>query len=153
MLKLELRLGGSNLSRDEFCSNFKQLLRPLFDSGYHWAPTLYLMLMEMVKNIYDHGGKSGVVLVQVNESVATFEVRDFGEGYKGGSAVKDFDSIAEFHEDNGSSVVTQDNRGIGLSIIRGGLKHLREAVDIEYEIVMNPSFCYSGKITFETSSE
>lgn len=154
MLKFELQLDGGNLSRGEFMSTFKRLFREFFELEYGWAPTLFFILMEMVKNIYDHGGRRGEVVVQIDADGAIFEVRDFGEGYKGGSAAKDFDSIAEFHENYGSSLceVSSENLGIGLSLIKGGLDGIQKIAKVEYKIVTSPSFCYSGKITFEESN-
>jgi uncharacterized protein (DUF2164 family) len=106
-----------------------------------------MALLEMVKNIYDHGQGRGSMFVSISsDGLLDFVVEDFGPGYyeKGKDTLKE---IANYHANWGSSIQTPYNYGVGLMMIYQTFELLRNRIsgNATWEIQVQGRFRYEGR--------
>ncbi len=130
--KLELFFDGEDLNRQNFLSHVGAAVRIFIGE----TMTLDALVNEIVKNIFDHAGGKGFLLITKDQGGRNFEfiIRDEGQGSY------DFEKCL-----TGPSRLAGNkiNCGLGLGIIRD----LAESLNIDLSIDTSKGFSYSGKYT------
>lgn len=154
---VELRLDGTNMSREEFRAAFKEgFQRKIASLNYSWGPNIVNVLGEIAKNTYDHGNRKATYRLGVTSGVelseAILEICDDGPGYQGSSPDTTWEGLLKHHFGNSSLPMKEDgNAGLGLSMIDAGLRGTRKVKgvrEVEYVVTISPHFSYNIRIIF-----
>ena len=120
MSKLEMIFEGSDTSRDKFCQQILMIIRFFLGQNLNG---LYMLFLEIFRNIYDHANGIGKIILIKNTNSIRFVIFDFGEG----------NELTKIRND-------KVNFGAGISMI----KDIAETLGIELKIDTSKGLCYEG---------
>jgi anti-sigma regulatory factor (Ser/Thr protein kinase) len=136
---LDLTFDVHEMERDNFKSDITQILRALL-VRINSANGLAMLMIEIIKNIYDHADGKGYIRLVRRENYLDFEIRDFsGKSYN-----LDKLSVAGASKKAGNGI----NFGVGLRMI----PQMAEDLNIQLQITTCDGFQYKGTYTFPGSS-
>ena len=135
MEEIKLIFKGDDVPResfeDIFLDFFEDILGGLKDSSR--SIQFYMLLWEMIKNIYDHAEGRGEVIFSIQDNDIHFVVRDFG------TASFDLEQIKKV-----SSTKFGNRMNYGLGISGGLIEGYARGIDVDLKIDTSHGFCYSG---------
>lgn len=122
------RLEREGLTRDEFIKRFRTaFFRYLQPKSAH--PNLWLIILEIVKNIYDHSGADGIFLAEDEGDVFSFLAFDFGE-----RSFPPFKTLRDETAARGSSKGENGvNQGSGLYFIDASARGMKMELRVDTE--------------------
>jgi hypothetical protein len=129
--ELRFDFSGTDIPRDNYLEDIKNRLFPFVNNKIHYWNVFSMMIIEMLKNIYDHAGGNGYALFIKSNETISFQIKSFSS--------EEFDYLL-WSEPGKSSKDTKYNRGIGLSIIEG----TAEQLEIDLKIEQSEGLLYKG---------
>jgi K+-sensing histidine kinase KdpD len=100
--------------RNKFLNFYKEKLFSLscIEKIRKHSPAMRNVIYEMIKNIYDHSGETGVIIIYEKKASVSFEIFDYGMGNF------DFNTL---HDSNSTQKSCSQNAGMGLKMINQAL--------------------------------
>lgn len=140
MKKLLFELDGTKMRRHDFIYQTADRFDEFFEGTDAHANSVIMFFSEILKNIYDHAGGKGKLVLEEVEGGARFVVEDYGGGSYDLEALKERGSLKA-----GNGV----NYGVGLSLIPGVAEGLGV---VDFKLDCSCGFKYSGFLPYKTRS-
>jgi len=127
---MEINIDGRGESRSVFLKDIKKRLMCFLN--FPENKELLLILIEIIKNIYDHSeGQQGILIINEDPEGINFIVKGFGQGSLFDNSIKPKKKFRN-----------KVNFGIGLKSIKEISKHIN--LDLEFEDTKD-GFIFKGK--------
>jgi anti-sigma regulatory factor (Ser/Thr protein kinase) len=128
---LEIAFAGISEDRSKFIQWIKDEVIPFIGSDTYLWEIFTSLIVEAVKNIYDHAKGHGYIKLKKDGKTITFKIRDFS------SKTFDFNAL---QESGTTKSIHHDNKGLGLKLI----PQLAEQLNIDLLIDTSKGFRYEG---------
>ncbi len=132
MKRLRLHFSGNKISRETFLDRYVNFF--MFHLEFEGANIqFYMLLKEIIKNIYDHAGGKGELIFLMEGKKVHFMLKDFGK--------KSFD-LNQIKKNGSTKLGNGVNFGQGIG--KGLIEDLARGIEIDLRVDTQKGFCYSG---------